>query len=444
MESVRFESLYPGNSREEEIKKILGYVRAGLSCQAIGVPGVGRANLLGLLAFNRNVRIKHLGERQKDFHFVYLNFAEAGQAGLHEVNKFIFLNLLESLGERKYQETLEKIQNLFKEALSLNDPLILWQNLKKAVDIIANQEGLSLVLLFDRFEEYFKNATSEFFLNLRTLRSLAKYRFAVIFSLTRPLEKSLDGWVYKEFYEFFVGHTVYIPLHDDPGMNFRLAYLEKTSGEKLETKIKESVLVLTGGHGKLTKVAIETLLRQKKVDNLSEFLLSQPPVQGALFEILSALTSQEQEVLTKIAQGQPVPEDETLSFLSDLDLIKKTGSKFLITIPLLANHFQNYIKPEEKIYFQVETNEILKGGEVISSGLSPQEFRLLKFLLQNPDRVCERGEIIDAVWPGTTNQGVSDEAIDQMIFRLRKKTEADPKNPQHLQTIKGRGFRFSP
>ncbi|MDP3998585.1 MAG: winged helix-turn-helix domain-containing protein [bacterium] len=450
MSTVRFEALYPATSREAEIGKVLGFVRAGLSCQIIGVPGVGRSNLLGLLAFNHNVRTRHLGEEQKNYHFIYLNFAEVKNAPPSEINKFLFLHLLESLEEREYQEALEKIQSLFKDALSSGEPMILWQSLKKAVDILTNSLGLSLILLFDRFEEY-RSVDSEFFLNLRTLRSLAKYRFAVIFALSHPLEKTLEPEVYKEFYEFLVGHLVYLPLYDPPGVEFRLSHLGKTVGKKLTPKNKSELLTLTGGHGKLTKVGAEAILSSPRPagdkNGVSEkFLSSQPDVRAALFEISQSLTGGEKALLQKIASGQRVGEDEAVAFLLAADLVRKSGQSFKLTVPLLVSFLKAPAQATNaKIYFRPETNEILKGDQVISDGLTAQEFRLLKFLLENPGRVCEREEIINAVWPDSkSTSGISDEAIDQMIFRLRRKTEADPKNSKHLQTVKGRGFRFGP
>lgn len=451
MVRARFEALYPNNCREQEIKKILGFVRAGLSCQLIGIPGVGKANLLGLLAFNHSVRVKHLGEEQKDCHFIYLNFAELGQASAFEVNKFLFIHLLESLSERDYQEALDQIQALFKEALSLGEPLLLWQNFKKAVDLLANREGLSLIFLFDRFDQYQKLATVEFFLNLRTLRSLAKYRFAVVFTLDRPLEQTLDGSIYREFYEFFIGHVVYLPLWDKPTEEFRLSYLEKMAGKSLNIKTKEKMLFLTGGHGKLTKVAAEAIissLHPPGGKQLEKFLLSQPDIQGSLAEIWHTLSPLEKEVLEKVVHGDKLEENVALNYLICLNLVKKAGKAgiFELTIPLFGDYLQNRVSEgEEKIFYRPETNEILKGDKVISDGFTAQEFRLLKYLLENPGRVCEREEIIRAVWPETKSaEGISDEAIDQMVFRLRKKTEGDPKNPQHLQTLKGRGFKFIP
>ena len=97
----------------------------------------------------------------------------------------------------------------------------------------------------------------------------------------------------------------------------------------------------------------------------------------------------------------------------------------------------------ETIFFDSATNAIKRGEANLSDILTSLEFKLLKFLLENPDRLIQRDEIIESVWQDTKSQeGVTDQALDQLIFRLRKKIEDDPNNPNHLQTVKGRGIRF--
>lgn len=78
------------------------------------------------------------------------------------------------------------------------------------------------------------------------------------------------------------------------------------------------------------------------------------------------------------------------------------------------------------------------------TNLTGQEFRLLEYFFQNPERICNREEVIRAVWAEGQEQGISDEAIDQLVTRLRAKIEKDKSNPQHLLTIRGRGFSFKP
>ena len=97
----------------------------------------------------------------------------------------------------------------------------------------------------------------------------------------------------------------------------------------------------------------------------------------------------------------------------------------------------------EAIQYDAVSNEIRKGDVILSDSLTSSEFKLLKFLLESPDKIIEREEIIKSVWSDAkSTEGVTDQALDQLIFRLRKKIEDDPNNPTHIQTLKGRGFRF--
>jgi hypothetical protein len=154
-ELTHFESLYPKDTRFAEIEKILSFIKEGSSCQIVSVPGAGRSNFLGLLAYNRNVRINHVSEeRQAWFHFVYLNFSEIRKRPLIDATKFIFLNLVDSLKERNKNEEYEVANKIFKDSLSFKDEMVLFNGLKKTVDYLALEKQLTIVLLFDRFDEY--------------------------------------------------------------------------------------------------------------------------------------------------------------------------------------------------------------------------------------------------------------------------------------------------
>lgn len=438
METAHFESLYPPSSRFHEIQILLNYIKAGNSCQIISLPGVGRSNLLGLLSYNRAVRVKHLGQKQKEFHFVYLNFSEVRQKPLVEATKFIFLSLVDSLRERKMQAEYEQVSAIFKESLSLADELVLFQGLKKTIDLLAIDSKLSIVLLFDRFEEYVPMLTPAFFTHLRILRNRAKYHFSVVFSLNRPLEDLLEPLMFADFYEFLAGHNVYLPTTDEPGLAFRLAYLAKSTGKVLDPKVIADIHKLTASHGKLTRVCIEATLNTPESfgDKLLDFLLRDKPVRGTLFEIWHFLRPEEQMLLS----NEPIDSD----FLTRIGLIKDGK----IAIPLFSEFVKREITTaasDQALRYDPTLNAIFQGQTNLSDKLTAAEFRLLRFLLQNVDRVIDRDEVIAAVWQETkTTAGVTDQALDQLMFRLRKKIETDPNNPRHLQTVKGRGFRFAP
>ena len=437
-EPVHFESLYPPSARKPEIDKILSYIKKGNSAQVLGLPGVGRSNTLRLLAYNNALRTLHLGENYKWYHFVYMDLSEIKGRSFYELVKFILISLSYSLSERKMDKDQDAINTILKEAVSFQDELILFQALKRAIDYLSIERELTIVLLFDRFDTYFPCINEHFFTNLRVLRNRAKYRFSAVFSTTRPLEELLEPSIFSDFYEFVVGNQVFLPISDPETNDFRFSYLEKTSGRKASENTKKEILKLTAGHGKLSRIALETVLgEEEKYEDLSAFLLSKAAIQGALIEIWNSLIPIEQKILLKSPAGASAD-----SFLQRSYLIQNGE----IQIPLFLKNLSHFPNPAtEKITLDANTQEIKDGNESLTDVLSPSEFKLLRFLIQNTDKVCTKEEIIGSVWSDEkTREGVTDQALDQIIYRVRRKIEEDPNNPTHLITIKGRGYRFVP
>ena len=55
--------------------------------------------------------------------------------------------------------------------------------------------------------------------------------------------------------------------------------------------------------------------------------------------------------------------------------------------------------------------------------------------------VCGRDEIVEAVWPGTGGLGVSEQAIDALVRRLRDRL-AEIGDHNYIVTVRGHGFRL--
>lgn len=80
-----------------------------------------------------------------------------------------------------------------------------------------------------------------------------------------------------------------------------------------------------------------------------------------------------------------------------------------------------------------------EGEDVV---LPRTEFDLLSALLQASNRVLSRDFLLDAVSRG--EDSASERMIDVLISRLRKRLEVDPKKPQLIITVPGRGYKFRP
>jgi DNA-binding response OmpR family regulator len=91
------------------------------------------------------------------------------------------------------------------------------------------------------------------------------------------------------------------------------------------------------------------------------------------------------------------------------------------------------------IEIDLEQLRVTRAGEPVF--LTPTEFRLLRYLVENPRRPIRRAALIEAVWGYASDIG-SDRTVDVHIRHLREKLEDDPANPQWIVTVRGAGYKF--
>lgn len=73
--------------------------------------------------------------------------------------------------------------------------------------------------------------------------------------------------------------------------------------------------------------------------------------------------------------------------------------------------------------------------------VTPLEYRLLKYLMQNVGVVLSKEDLLKNVWGYAESNGDTN-LIEATIRRLRKKVELDPSNPKYIQTVWGAGYRL--
>jgi len=94
----------------------------------------------------------------------------------------------------------------------------------------------------------------------------------------------------------------------------------------------------------------------------------------------------------------------------------------------------------EQVEIDIERRVITRKGREVR--VTPAEYNLLLFFVQNADRVLSRDLILNSVWgyeyyPNTRT-------VDAHVVRLRQKFEDDPAAPRHFVTVHGVGYRFIP
>ena len=82
---------------------------------------------------------------------------------------------------------------------------------------------------------------------------------------------------------------------------------------------------------------------------------------------------------------------------------------------------------------------LLKDREEID--LTQVEFQIMEYFFQNPDAVLDRTDILYNVW-GESYVG-EEKIVDVNIRRLRMKIEDNPSDPQYIQTVWGRGYKWN-
>lgn len=89
-----------------------------------------------------------------------------------------------------------------------------------------------------------------------------------------------------------------------------------------------------------------------------------------------------------------------------------------------------------------EARQVMVNGEVIDPPLSLHQYRLLETLWNAEGGIVTRQQIVDNVWPEASGEGVSEQAIDALVRRLRERIAEFDKDFRYIITVRGHGFRL--
>ncbi|RLC63111.1 MAG: hypothetical protein DRI79_02590 [Chloroflexi bacterium] len=98
--------------------------------------------------------------------------------------------------------------------------------------------------------------------------------------------------------------------------------------------------------------------------------------------------------------------------------------------------------PHRGLRIDQAARRVFIGGHELIPPLSVAQYRLLELLLDHEGEVVSRDAIVEAVWPEEAAMGVSEQAIDALVRRLRERISAVDPDHRYIVTVRGHGFRL--
>ncbi len=111
------------------------------------------------------------------------------------------------------------------------------------------------------------------------------------------------------------------------------------------------------------------------------------------------------------------------------------------TMPLEGG-MQKLLEPSGRLRLDVRSRRVWIRDEEVIPPLSAPQFRLLQMLYEQPGRVVSRQDMVNFVWGEEEAVGVSEQAVDALVRRLRDRLSGmDPKHT-YIVTLRGHGLRL--
>ena len=89
--------------------------------------------------------------------------------------------------------------------------------------------------------------------------------------------------------------------------------------------------------------------------------------------------------------------------------------------------------------FQLDTRNECLWQNGVRIGLTPKPFAVLRYLVENPQRLVTHDELLDKLWPETY---VQPQVLRTYVLELRKLLGDSAENPRFIRTVPGRGYWF--
>ncbi|OJX46190.1 MAG: hypothetical protein BGO78_04735 [Chloroflexi bacterium 44-23] len=95
-----------------------------------------------------------------------------------------------------------------------------------------------------------------------------------------------------------------------------------------------------------------------------------------------------------------------------------------------------------KIFLDAKSRRVWVSGQELDPPLSVPQFRLLQVIYEQEGEVVSRNELVAAIWGEENAQGVSEQALDALVRRLRERLTSLDNQSDFIVTVRGHGIRL--
>lgn len=439
MEQDRYTISY----RAAKVRQVMEWIKAGQSGCLIGLRGGGKSNLLRFL-LREEVRQYYLGQDYTGFAFVLVDLLALTECTEWAVCELIFDRLLGQLHPLGIEEEIiEEMMSLQREVMRSRDLLTAYRAVERCVDVLCRRPTQRVVLLFSEFDAVFRTLDPSLFRSLRAIRNAHKGQVSYVVVVANDLASLRDDLTQVEHFYRLVSRNICIlgPFNEADARHM-IHYLASRRSAELSDKDTANVIELSGGHASLS--LLWDTHYEGGLAELTPAFKDEPIVQAECRKIWESLSEGEQAALCAQAGGAQADPD-MLRHLKRRGVVREGRLGTSIFSPLFA-HFVHQQAPPLSIGTVISASpRIVQISRRRIENLTELEFEMLCYLYEHRGKVCTKDELIANVYRRKYHRmkgGVTDEALQTLISRLRKKIEPDRRRPRYIVTVREEGYRF--
>ena len=450
---IRFKKGY----KKELLNDILKQISHGESFTILGMPGIGKTDLL--MTFDKNLRFwKSLFPKNKvDFLIVLLDLAELLDVSPTGFYRLLLTrlheNVLDNVKDIKPQKQIEKI---YKDAINSQDLLTVYNAVENIIRILLDDVGLRLCFIIDDFA-LLNDFDKIFFNSLRAIRNINKWRISLAFSSDIDILSISSHEKLDELYIFLHNRQFWLKPISEKDALLGMEEWERERGIKLSKEAKQKIFEFSCGHPGYMRALSQvyfssdedlSIFTKDKMDELA----THPAVVARSDKFWAKLLDKYKEFLVAFVQDPTLlPIEDEQKYLENVGIIVNHNGQRSVFCPLLENYITKKIGQDiseevtvkEGLFIHPKSKTIYVDGKPLKKEPTPSEFKILNLLYENKGELVLRQQLAEILWGKNVIEKYSDWAIDRTISRIRKKIGDSAKSPKYIHTIKGRGIRLS-